>query len=427
MVTTGDQAIISFFTEQQERERRRNSDHGEVPEIFKTNEFQVSISGFTLALPNPWRCIKLHAELSIQAPGTTEFVHRLTTETIEGQCSPIFTRRATFAPFQMRNSQHEAKQTLVKVDIYLCGELIFSTKFELARLLWDGQVEKKVEPVIPIMLVVKNRKAVQGRIAMDVVRRRPIGTPPDNHEIVLNFEFGAKIWATISEQSVYFTLCGVGFRGRWNRVFASKNIKKQPFKRKIATIFPRVYLSRGDLINDNPSNPVRVELYGYRRGYPKLLGYCHVTLAELNKPRIIAWNNGPSSTMSAIMRITSSPVSQTQSELNLHLISKSAPETGIHPSSEDENFSQLSLTQETFCALGESPISIRNAKFDIPSRKTELQARKEKTAVSPKHFSVHFPATHRSALDDAAKESADDYVYPRENKRRFGKRLKTPY
>ncbi|KAI0561976.1 hypothetical protein FGB62_68g147 [Gracilaria domingensis] len=357
-LTIGAFQFIAFFTESKEREERENSEHGA-----------------TLALPNPWRPIKLHAELSTQELGETEFVHRLTTETIEGESSPKFTTRATFGAMTMIDSQNKAKRTVVK----------------LARLLWDTCITKTVEPVIPSMVVVKNRKAAQGRIFVEVVRGRPLSSPPDNQYVALNLGISPRLWAMISEQRVYVALCCVGFRGRWNRVYASEHIKK-PFMRKTSTIFPRIYLSRSVLISDNPNNPIRIELYGCRKAYPKLLGYCHVTFMDLEKTRDIVWNTGSSSALLAVMKVTSALGSQNRSEVDFCLEEGTPTRREIHANSGKECFIRVDQDEKTLGDVVHFSTAPENANFH-QRYMDKVSGKKESVFRTPQNLKVHFPGT----------------------------------
>lgn len=389
--------ILEFYTEQSERQRRRNSDHGEVPAVFKTNSFQISISGQTLALPNPWSPTRLHAELSVKEANSETFVHQLTTEAITGESSPKFVRRANFSPLDLDDSQSEATRTILKVDVFLNKQQIFTAQCSLAKLLWDCRFEHVVEPVFPSLAIVKNKRVARGKIFLDAISGRPPHLPKDEYQVILTFELSSKAWTSIAEQKSYLAICSVGFHGRWNRLYASDHVKK-PFMRSISTTFPRIYLRRSDLTNGNKTNPIRVELYGCRKGYPRLLGFFHFMLADLENPKEVVWNAGQSSGLQAQVATSSASVSPVRSEAHFLI-------DAVRTSVTSGRGSLYKSRSETKSPLSPTAVTDTDAYFESTSRATH--ERGEGNTKMRRNFTVSFPEHYITLLEEDKDEDRD--------------------
>lgn len=310
--------VVAFFLKDSNREQSKRNEGGEVPDDFRKNSFQVCISGQTLAVANPLKETQLLAKLLLKRPGCDNFVEKHSTEVITGESSPDFTRRITFPAMTMENSQYEALNTTIRVDIYLHAAAISSIEFPLSELLWDYLVKRAVRTAIPRIPFAKIRKDTDGRVVVSVIRGQAPGGPINDHQVALSFSFGREAWSMIPEHRIYLTICSAGYCGRWNRIYASHSIKKSIASR-LDTTFPRVYLLLPELTGNNINNPIRVELYACRPGYPRLLGFSHMTMRDLAKRSELQWNSGPSFVFSGSIVTRTSSVAHTRTDAHLHI------------------------------------------------------------------------------------------------------------
>lgn len=337
------------------------------------------------------------AELSVKTANSETFVHQLTTEAVVGESSPKFVKRATFPPLNMEDSQREATGTILKVDIFLHKQQIFSAQFSLAKLLWDCRVEHFTEPVFPSMAMVKNKRVAKGKLIVDVVIGRSPQLSKDDHDVILTLELCSKAWTFVAEQKSYLTICTAGFHGRWNRLYASDHVKK-PFLRSTSTTFPRIYLRRSDLTNGSKTNPIRVELYGCRKGYPRLLGFFHFLLADIESPRELVWNAGQSSGLQARVVTSSASVSSVRSEAHFLVDVMKTPVNSIRGS-------LYKSRSETKTPLSPAAITDTDAHFESTS-----SARCERSGENVKqnrNFTVSFPEHYSALLEEPEDEDRD--------------------
>lgn len=308
--------VISFYVNDRNHEERKGSKSGEVPVSYQNHSFQLSISGHRWAVPTSFRTTKAEAILLMKRCGAPDFEEILRTESVEDVINPSFTKRASFLPLTMRDSQSLAAQSLLRIDILINSKVQFSTQFLLSRLLWEQKFDAKFEPHISPFLI-RLKKVRQGSLHVNIVRGRSIYTRPDGHKMRFSVKVSAALWSRLREGNIRMAVSTLAERGQWSRLYISECLRK-PIRESNSSIFPSVSLNRNNLVGHNKNNPIRIELYGVRRGGTLLmLGFSQVTLSDLSVRKSLDWVQTEYSYISPELKVRAQSELGNQSEVHL--------------------------------------------------------------------------------------------------------------
>lgn len=219
--------------------------------------------------------------------GKEQFEDFLVTESVRDQTSPQFTRRAQFKPLSMNDSQRYAMNTILQVNVIINSRKYTTFELPLAHLLWDQFYDIKMPTHVPSSVRGPKNKT-SGSTSLQIVRGREDVSSFDDHKMYFLIRTSGNMCRRIFESKMKVALSVVAEKGRWSRLSLSNTVAKS-YRSKGGATFPLVQFCRGELSGFTSRNPVRLTLYGVRRGYLRTLGFCQFTVAELSCRDSLSW------------------------------------------------------------------------------------------------------------------------------------------
>lgn len=254
--------------------------------MYKNRYFQLSIAGYKWVVPTTLRANKLSAKLLFKKLNGSEFEEILRTETVHGVSSPQFTKRAELAPLQMLNSQRYAISSVFRLEVIVNSMVHAAVEFSLAELLWDRMFETPMTPYVSTSLGKTSPNG--GMIFVNVVRGTPIENPPNAHKVIFSIRTSSSLWKRVVESKIRIAISAVAEKGRWSRIYFTEALRR-PFGTESSLGFSPISLNRGELTAYNPNNPIRIQIYGVRKGNQVLLGFSQFVLSELFTRDRLSW------------------------------------------------------------------------------------------------------------------------------------------
>lgn len=308
------------------REVRKESTTGEVPQTYQRHNFHLCISGRRWAVPSFFRDTTVKAVLLLKRPGIADFEEILTTEGTNDTLNPCFITRASFLPLTMPNSQCLAAESVLRVEVHVNSRVYFSVQLQLSRLLWEKKFAAKFKPYVhPLLLRMKD--VGEGEVFLNVVRGSAFSAAPDAHKIQFHVTVSSGLWGKLKEGNITMAIATAAERGQWSRVYLSDPLRK-PIRDLNSSAFPSVTMSRTELTGHSTSNPIRIELYGVRRrGALLKLGFVQVTLNELELRKRLDWRQTEYSYVSPDVQVAFQKRSSGRSEIRLLLARAQMPKS----------------------------------------------------------------------------------------------------
>lgn len=278
------------FVDQRERvlHSRKEATSGHVRDIYRAHHFDISIAGFQWIVPDPLRATKLSATMLIKESGKDCYETLLITESVYDQTGPLFTKRAHFKPLTMKDSQNYAMNTILHVEISINEEKHLSFEISLAQLLWDQVFDFKFPTYVPSSVRGSRKIHQTGYTSLHIVRGRDDVYSFDDHKIRFLIRTSGAFCRKVPDPSMKVAFSVAAEKGRWSRLSLSDAVVT-PYRFQGGRTFPTIHFRRGELKGFNPRNPVRMTLYGTRKGYMRVLGFCQFTMAELARREDIHW------------------------------------------------------------------------------------------------------------------------------------------
>lgn len=308
--------MITFFTQDENKNKQKEGHEGEVPEVFQNRFFNIGIAGYKWVAPTALRTNTLSAKLLFNQLNAVEFTEILRTETISGVSSPHFTKQARFSPLLMYNSQAYASSSVFRVEVIVNSNIYTTAEFTLAQLLWDRVFETSMDPYVSTMFG-KNDPG-GGLISVSIVMGRPIEYPVTTQTVAFSVRAHSSLWKRVMESSIILAVSRTAQKGRWSRIFTSKRLQKPTWTSSSAA-FPRFCLDRNELSAFNPRNPIRIEIYGVRWGNQVLLGFFRCVFEELLCRETLEWHQTSCSYLYTEMKFSKREESVACSEFGITL------------------------------------------------------------------------------------------------------------
>lgn len=265
-----------------------------------------------------FRTTKAEAILLMKRQGSLTFNEILRTEAVDDTVNPSFIRKARFLPLIMRDSQSLAASSILQVDVLINSRVQFSTQFPLSQLLWEQKFTAKFKPYV-YPYSIRRRTDRQGTVIVKVVRGRSVSTKLDGRKVQFFVKISAGLWSRLRERNIRIAVSTVAEKGQWSRLYISDSLRR-PIREVNSSNFPSLTFTRNELLGHNENNPVRIELYGVRRGNTLLtLGFMQVTLSDLAIRKKLDWVQTEYSYVSPEVKVVQHSKSENMTEVRLLL------------------------------------------------------------------------------------------------------------
>lgn len=284
------------------------SEHGEVPDIFKVNSFEISISGKNWRSATLWRPTeRLHATIELLLYPSTEFVSFGETEVIEGIVNPHFVKRVRLDALDMQDSQSVARKSVIRIRAFSRRSEIGLVDINLASLLWsrvyDGilsangaqcvDFNDEKHALIRLALLSGCHKVVcfnRGETKLERWANDRVQFFVTVDEVIAgNLAERTEIWVSV-----------LGERGQWIRIGTTNAHMQQNTRRKIG----QIDFHRKDITTAwNADRTVRLCVAGVRKNVAAPFGFVQFELATLASRQWAEWRVAGCNGVSAAVRV----------------------------------------------------------------------------------------------------------------------------
>lgn len=295
---------LSFYVNDEIREQQSNSEHGEVPDIFRKHRIQLAISGRHWATSSTWCKARLQAIIEIRHPAddtddkaSTNYYKLGDTETVHEEMHPQFVQRLELNALQMPDSQHVARHTFLRVRAQLGETEVGTAEMSLAQLVWELRHNS--------VLKRSDGNCTQGwpqpSVKVTVLRGRALREDGENkneddedsHVVELWVRLRDSLWpdGALGEdvmQVCALTACERG--GDWSRAVVENTQVRPQGKGRTA----RLVVARRTLVGyvdgqEAEGRMVRIEAVTQHTGVARVLGFCQFRLHQLAASGWVEW------------------------------------------------------------------------------------------------------------------------------------------
>lgn len=293
--------VLSFYLDDTLRMQQSNSEHGEIPEVFRKYQLVLAIAGRNWTTQDGWRPSPLKAIVDLCRVGENEYVTLGETEVIYGENDPQFTRHFEVEALTMSDSQYVARHTMVRIRALSQGEEIGHAEVSVAQLVWN----LRYEGTLIKTPAVDDTTPKSASLKVIVVRGPIKGEKLDNH--MLEMRVGINVPSEMTGHKIRISACAAGEQGgEWCRA-AVGDARMRPCGGRIA----RLRTVRDGLNGyHGETRSIRLEAIAMRKGVAHVLGFCQFQLPQLETHKWLEWRvaggNGDAEVI-AVHNMTTTP------------------------------------------------------------------------------------------------------------------------
>lgn len=368
--------------------KRKTSDHGEVPEVFRTHSFELSISGKNWGNATFWRPAgRVYTIIEALLYPNVHFTSLTRTEVIDGVTNPHFTTRASLPALDMSDSQAVARKSVIRVRAFSRGVQIGVADVSLASLIWDGGhygtlSTSGIDSVCPanpndafvrIAVLTECKGAFEERMGIDHYYR-------EGHVVKFSVWLDPSFTESVQGQCEV-TLSVSGERGHWVQVGAAATVLKASTGRRVG----RIEVLRKDVTTASQQDrELRIAVAGLRKGFMTPVGFVQFELRTLAASQWAEWRFAKRQGLAAAVRVKKCSASPSVTDIDLEIGVNRAvlrdDTDSVRTTSTNEGKGLMGSLSDSFWW----PLAgnLNDAKYNVNSRK--------KRVVAPKHV-VKFP------------------------------------